>query len=429
MKYIALTIGPIYKTLQNAKKPKELFSSSYIFSYIMREIIKNFKDREFITPYIKKEKVFDENLKVGLFHDRFIFKSIENDIYKLKSVIDEVLKDISYKLSIPYENTKDYLQINYIEKELDNSANPILELTPYLDTKELFISTCQSDDFANALKREKGDKDNFLTNGKEIQDDIKKLCYKNYYAIVHADGDKMGEVISKKENIEEVSKLLFEYALKSTDLISNYGGQTIYAGGDDLMFIAPTISKDRTKTIFNLCEEISQEFKIDCATLSFGVSVNYHKFPLYEAVNNSANLLFGKAKNENRNNIAFNITKHSGQSFDSIIHKGETKLYGKFLTFTSSVAKSEEDIGNFLDSIHHKIKTYETTIKQIKNSKEKLKNFFDNYFNKDDHKKHQDFFENLIEFLHIADINQVYSTLRFIKFIKGDKNEKVSSNS
>ena len=57
-KYIALTIGPIYKTLANAKKPKELFSSSYIFSYIMREIISKFKDREFVTPYIKDNSIF-----------------------------------------------------------------------------------------------------------------------------------------------------------------------------------------------------------------------------------------------------------------------------------------------------------------------------------------------------------------------------------
>jgi len=34
MNYLALTIGPIYKTLSNAKKPKELWSGSYVFSYI-----------------------------------------------------------------------------------------------------------------------------------------------------------------------------------------------------------------------------------------------------------------------------------------------------------------------------------------------------------------------------------------------------------
>ena len=59
MNYIALTIGPIYKTLANSKKPKELFSGSYIFSYIMKQIIQNFKDREFITPYIKDDSIID----------------------------------------------------------------------------------------------------------------------------------------------------------------------------------------------------------------------------------------------------------------------------------------------------------------------------------------------------------------------------------
>lgn len=420
MKYIALTIGPIYKTLQNAKKPKELFSSSYIFSYIMRKIIRNFKDREFITPYIKDETIFDENLKVGLFHDRFIFKSQENDMDKLESVIEEVFKEISLKLNITYQDTKEYLQINYLEKELGDE-NPIFELTPYLDAQELFMQTSQSDNFVTSLKREKGDKDNFLTDKKEIVHDLKKLCYKNYYAIVHADGDNMSEAIKNKSNIAAVSKKLFEYALQSSELVTQYGGQTIYAGGDDLMFIAPTISRDRTKTIFNLCEDISQKFNIDVSTLSFGVSINYHKFPLYEAVNNSASLLFDKAKNGKKNNIAFNITKHSGQSFDAIIHKGDKELYESFLKFTSSVAHKDEDIGNFLDSIHHKIKTYEVTLNEIKSNEIKLKNFFENYFNEAKHGDYKEFFSKLVEFLLVADIEQVYATLRFIKFIKGDK--------
>lgn len=421
MNYIALTIGPIYKTLQNAKKPKELFSSSYIFSYMMREIIKNFKDREFITPYIKDETIFDENLKVGLFHDRFIFKSQENDFKRLKNVIEAVLNKVASKLGIDYIDAKEYLQINYFEKELDDAANPILELTPYLDSRELFVQTAQNDNFATALKKEEDKKDNFLTKNKGIVDNLDDLCYKNYYAIVHADGDKMGEAIKDKSNIAAVSKNLFEYALQSSELITQYGGQTIYAGGDDLMFIAPPISKDGTKTIFSLCDDISKVFNIENATLSFGVSVKYYKYPLYEAVNNSASLLFDKAKDEKRNNIAFNITKHSGQSFDAIIHTGDKELYESFLKFTSSAARSKEEIGNFLDSIHNKIKMYEEILKEIKSDTAKLKNFFDNYFNEAEHSDYEEFFSNLVEFLYIADIKQVYATLRFIKFIKGDK--------
>ena len=430
MKYIALTIGPIYKTLKNAKKPKDLFASSYIFSYIMKNIIKEFKDRTFITPYIKDESIFDENSPVGLFHDRFIFESIDGDLSKLEMIIINVCNDIASQLGLEHLQVKEYLQIHYFEKELDNSKNPILELTPYLDTKELFFQISQDETFAKSLRRKKGDDDNFLTAGKNIIDDLKKLSHNNYYCVVHADGDNMSKAIEDKNKIENVSKNLFEYCKESNKLIKDFGGQTIYAGGDDLLFFAPVLNKDKNKTIFELCEKISNIFntKIPSATLSFGISINYVKFPLYEAVENSRELLFAKAKNDQRNNIAFNVTKHSGQSFETIINKSNKEVYDNFLVFTSNI-KGGEDMDNFLHSIHHKIDTYKTTINLIANNKEKLQNFFDNYFNESIHKEYKSFFESLIDFIYVVyqdktiknKLELIYATLRFVKFVQGDK--------
>lgn len=430
MKYIALTIGPIYKTLKNAKKPKELFASSYIFSYIMKNIIKEFKDRTFITPYIKDGSIFDENSPVGLFHDRFIFESIDGDLSKLEMIIINVCNDIASQLGLEHLQVKEYLQINYFEKELDDSKNPILELIPYLDTKELFFQISQDETFAKSLRRKKGDDDNFLTAGKNIIDDLKKLSHNNYYCVVHADGDNMSKAIEDKNKIENVSKNLFEYCKESNKLIKDFGGQTIYAGGDDLLFFAPVLNKDKNKTIFELCEKISNIFntKIPSATLSFGISINYVKFPLYEAVKNSRELLFAKAKNDQRNNIAFNVTKHSGQSFETIINKSNKEVYDNFLVFTSNI-KGGEDMDNFLHSIHHKIDTYKTTINLIANNKEKLQNFFDNYFNESIHKEYKSFFESLIDFIYVVyqdktiknKLELIYATLRFVKFVQGDK--------
>ena len=430
MKYIALTIGPIYKTLKNAKKPKDLFASSYIFSYIMKNIIKEFKDRTFITPYIKDGSIFDENSPVGLFHDRFIFESIDGDLSKLEMIIINVCNDIASQLRLEHHQVKEYLQIHYFEKELDNSKNPILELTPYLDTKELFFQISQDETFAKSLRRKKGDDDNFLTAGKNIIDDLKKLSHNNYYCVVHADGDNMSKAIEDKNKIENVSKNLFEYCKESNKLIKDFGGQTIYAGGDDLLFFAPVLNKDKNKTIFELCEKISNIFntKIPSATLSFGISINYVKFPLYEAVENSRELLFAKAKNDQRNNIAFKVTKHSGQSFETIINKSNKEVYDNFLVFTSNI-KGGEDMDNFLHSIHHKIDTYKTTINLIANNKEKLQNFFDNYFNESIHKEYKSFFESLIDFIYVVyqdktiknKLELIYATLRFVKFVQGDK--------
>ena len=428
MSYIALTIGPIYKTLKDSKKPKELWSASYVFSYIMREIIKEFEDRNFITPYIKDKKVFEDR-EVGLFHDRFIFEAKDGDLQKLENVIGEVISYLARDLNLDYEGVKNYLQIHY--GEFEAKENPIIEIMPYLDTKELFFQISQDSDnkFINAIK----DKSNFMLNGKNIKDDLKQLAYNKYFCVVHADGDKMSEVIQDAKNLEKTSKELFEYCLNSNKLIKNYGGQTIFAGGDDLLFFAPVVSKETSETIFDLCDAISKDFENrfkNKATLSFGISINYIKYPLYEALEDSRNLLFGKAKQEPKNNIAYKVTKHSGQSFEAIIHKGSTNTYKKFKDFVSDI-KNKNDNNNFLHSIHHKIETHKTTLSQIAHNKDRLKNFFDNYFNEDEHKNYQEFFKNLIEYIYqvyqddkikdVKKIETVYSTLRFIKFIKGDK--------
>lgn len=430
MKYIALTIGPIYKTLANAKKPKELFASSYIFSYIMREIIKAFKERNFITPYIKDNTIFEENSPVGLFHDRFIFQSESNDIEKLEIVITNVCQDVAAKLDLDLHQVQDFLQINYLEKELEDNINPILELSPILDTQELFFQISQDENFIKALRRQKGDKDNFLTDNKNIVDDLKKLSHNKYYCVVHADGDNMSQAIADKSNIENVSKNLFEYCIKSNQLIKEYGGQTIFAGGDDLLFFAPVLSKTKDKTIFELCENIAQYFttNIPQATLSFGISINYVKFPLYEAVENSRALLFDKAKNGAKNNIAFNVTKHSGQTFHSVVHKSNKEVYDNFLVFSSNI-KGGDDMDNFLHSIHHKIDTYKATIDLIAKDKQKIQNFFDNYFNETNHDEYKPFFTALVDFIYTVyqddtigkKLDLVYATLRFVKFVQGDK--------
>jgi len=429
MKYIALTIGPIYKTLKNAKKPKELFASSYIFSYIMREIIHNFQEREFVIPYIKDKTIFDKGNKIGLFHDRFIFQSQENDLEKLHDTIEDVLQKISKELEIDVKSLQEYLQIHYLEKDLDVHANPIIELTPYLDTQELFFSVSQDTSFIEKLRRKKGDKDNFLTQGKDIEHNLEKLSYHNYYCVVHADGDSMGKVIENKNSIQKVSQNLFHYCQNSYQLIQSFGGQTIFAGGDDLLFIAPVVGKDKT-TIFQLCDAISQEFDqlLSPATLSFGITINYIKFPLYEALENSRAQLFSKAKNELRNNISFQVTKHSGQSFEALVHKGDEAVYKNFLDFVSSIT-DEQDNTNFLHSIHHKIDTYKTTINLIAKDEKRLQNFFDNYFNEASHEEYKLFFTTLIAFINSVyksetinnKLELIYATLRFIKFVKGDK--------
>ncbi|MCS4521186.1 type III-B CRISPR-associated protein Cas10/Cmr2 [Clostridium botulinum] len=140
----------------------------------------------------------------------------------------------------------------------------------------------------------------------------KRLKANEYVAIVQADGDSMGRVIEKfkihndRENIyvdyKDFSSKLLEYDKNSHEKIKKYGGFTIYAGGDDLLFIAPVITKNKNN-IFQLIDALSglfdNEFKHEeeKPTTSFGIAIVHHKFPLYYALDEARDLLFNKAKN------------------------------------------------------------------------------------------------------------------------------------
>lgn len=469
MKYIALTIGPIYKTLSLAKKTRELWGGSYVFSYLMKKIIFRFREREFVVPYVKDKTIFEPGREVGLFHDRFIFESKDGDRALLEETVQKVLKEFSEDTGLNLDFMQSYFQIHIVEKELEQDDNPIRKLTPYLDSAELCytVGNYSENKLTKMLKGNNvflskeafGEKKSFpslpeislrdmLGQHPEISKLINKedelniyeheeLAFKpyhKYYAIVHADGDSMGKVVERlkdREAFQDYSKKLFEYCTASHALISSYGGETIFAGGDDLLFFAPVVSGD--KTIFTLCDEISRDFdkKFDAeATLSFGVSIQYYKFPLYEALENSRNLLFGDAKEGGKNNIAFSVTKHSGQTFKSVIHKSDKELYENFKLFSSNI-NGGEGMDNFLHSLHHKIDRHKIALAEISGNKERLQSFFDNYFNKEIHdEQYRDFFEQLVEFIYEAyrgsrteedPLQSVYATLRFIKFVQGDK--------
>ncbi|MBK6914993.1 MAG: hypothetical protein IPH11_15530 [Ignavibacteriales bacterium] len=84
MNYTALTIGPIHKTLQSVKSTKAIWAASYMFSYLIKEIIKQINNKnDIIIPYSKeveingkKENPLAEDFKkrAGLFPDRIILK-------------------------------------------------------------------------------------------------------------------------------------------------------------------------------------------------------------------------------------------------------------------------------------------------------------------------------------------------------------------
>lgn len=320
--YFALTIGPIYKTLSQAERTREFWGSSYMFSWIMREIILGMISEKVITEddiLMPHRDRHDVNFKVGtgLYHDRMIAqikpenkKSVLNDF---KLVANKVLEQLAKFANLDPEILQSYFRLNVILFDLESDKNIVLTVTRYLDSLELqnpifhevwkldwpsviddlngshfYDNAFKKDEFEfvfdsiteiathglksvneteyNQLtevyknsvldgrksKKEEIDQQDILINQLSSSDIFKNEFYNyhKYIAIVHADGDNLGETISKigtnADQVKKLSKALFSFAYRSVGIISKYGGTNVYAGGDDLLFFAPVANGKQT---------------------------------------------------------------------------------------------------------------------------------------------------------------------------------------
>ena len=475
MKYIGVTIGPIYKTMARAKKTREIWAASYMFSYILRKLANEF-DREFVLP--KKDNSVKE---IGVFNDRFIFKSNDGDYEKLPEKIDKVLKDFAKNNNIDYEFLKEYLQIHYVEVEVENlqKENIVEKVYKYLDSSELFFNTTQKESlnkfFENISKSEmmefafgkdkrfptifdismadliekrifskdelkilRGFEDKKEDNLESILEKKKIPNYYKYIAVVKADGDNMGKVnklLQTKEDYVKLSCDLFDFIKEANDKIDKFGGKVILGSGDDLLFMAPV--KYKGNNIFDLILDLKKCYETkmekwnkkltDKTTLSIGLNISYYKYPLFEMFKMAQDMLY-MAK-EPKDSIAFNIVKHSGQNFWGVVPKS---IKDEVKSFLNNDFK-------FYSSIIYKINENKDMINYLGEHNRDFYPFFKNNFNEN---FNEDIFKKISLFLHTLYKDSIinsdkfkklgidkmflfYSILKFSHFIR-DKNEKAS---
>ncbi|MBP2173267.1 type III-B CRISPR-associated protein Cas10/Cmr2 [Methanococcus voltae] len=519
--YLGFTIGPIVQTIASAKKTGHAWGGSYIFSYIMKQMIIKLKEQNFeiLTPYVE-ENFKDKKYNAGLFPDRCILK-VSNDFNeeKFEKIKNKVLSDLANKIILKNYDDEvnvdfsknnaqkkvlmNYFQIYGVINTFKSKKDAINTLTEYLDSLELepnyqshnpcniknplfkffenktikssFLAEDCFEDFENKemikslpeialgnfIKSNSIKIDNFdklVNEGK--YNEIYKECTGNenfkkhykYYAILRADGDSVGTMLNNllSEDFKEYnkfSKKLFKFSEKAVKIIEDYGGLPIYIGGDDILAFVPLIYQDdinnKFKTIFGLMGRIDAQFE-ECIienfkvkdkkgnlikpSLSYGLTINYYKYPLYEALNESNNLLFRKAKeckiipnlkDENKkyekNAVALKILKHSGQEIQITLNKLKKdekeqksvyKIFKELLTITSS--KTEEEVkenrkilqsfktkiakdGVILNSLYNLYvnngtNDFENSIKEFDNS---IDNYFKNNFKKDVHNSNE----------------------------------------
>ncbi len=104
-----------------------------------------------------------------------------------------------------------------------------------------------------------------------------------YYALVAADGDRMGALIAQQNtpnDHRQLSQRLADFARQARNTVQQHHGYTIYAGGDDLLAMLPI------NTAIACAVQLADAFRnqVGGATLSIGIAIVHHLENLHQAL-------------------------------------------------------------------------------------------------------------------------------------------------
>jgi CRISPR-associated protein Cmr2 len=112
-----------------------------------------------------------------------------------------------------------------------------------------------------------------------------------YYALLLADGDRMGKVIDSQRDAaahRRLSRALAGFAARVRDVVESHKGSLVYAGGDDVLAFTPL------HTVLHCARALADAFHASLEdfrdtegatpTLSVGVAIAHHLDPLSDAL-------------------------------------------------------------------------------------------------------------------------------------------------
>lgn len=449
-----MTVGPIVETLSMGRKTSEIWAASYLFSSFMREIVRELREKEdveFIVPFVEDDTLFAvPDNGIGKFHDRFIVRSqtltldaVEAIAQKHKSRLAAMMAEAIGKRDKTAPDAAEaerflqrYLQTHLLRSDSDD----IDTISRRLDTLELHVPRLEESDLLHrflrrdvvlksAMAREAfGESPSFKSipaiAAQEDDGDIEKSdAFKNayrYIAVVHADGDNLGAAIRASGSVKKISEALFAFDALATQTLERFGAQTLFAGGDDLLFFAPVLKSDGT-TVFDLLDNLANDYAQAMGkemTLSFGVSVTYYKYPLYEALERSRNALVDTAKAyPGKNAVAISVQKHSGQAFAFAVGRSE-EAYALFTALLREVLGEKSELPH---AVHHKLSRMQPLFSQT--PPERIGYVFDNFFNEELHRtRFKAGLQRLRDLLEASGTaQQLFAMLSLIKLLRGDR--------
>ncbi len=130
-----------------------------------------------------------------------------------------------------------------------------------------------------------------------------------YFAVLVADGDRMGALISQQEDPKahrQLSATLDAFAQQARKIVPSHHGFMVYSGGDDVLAFLPV--NQAVACARELAETFSSQVR---GTLSAGVAIVHYRQPLSESLQ-AAREAEKEAKKQGRNRLAVALHTRSG---------------------------------------------------------------------------------------------------------------------
>ncbi len=479
--YIGITLGPISRIMSYTRSTKSLWRASYFMSYLAKQLISGlYKEKRLFVKPLLYDEMWSIHDGVGRFPDQYIFQSKSGDFERLLEKRLEVLKDLGEKIAYSLGNAEKDKVFHYLEDTLkvyiiemndyeseENIVDECQKALSVMECRDIYPKVCERNYLAEYFESDVKENDWLVADAFEKQssrlflsiiecsaskavesgdisrrdlfkdEKVAKLAprYK-YIAFVCADGDNIGKAIAKEGQL--ISKVLMGYSKGLTEIVMESGGQVIYSGGDDLLFFAPA------DCVFELICKIDSFFQkqlddnkvmeklsvyhLPRPSLSFGVSISYHKHPMAESIALADSLLW-KAKEAGRNRIAWNLRKHSGQTVASEFDKHHAAIFEEALKLIRLDGQDEV----FLHSFPHYLLLHREMLTHILSEQKpeaKLANYVKSTFEDESHEPHVDLLARYQKYLLMlakeetdkeCAINKLHTLLRYIELFKAKK--------
>ena len=358
MKYTALTIGPIIKSLTLAHRTKELWAASFFFSFLMEEIIKNIVNKEsIILPYPEKRDLIANNnidpekiKTAGIFPDRLILQSENGMFDDLKDSVNEAIKEAikQFKINDYFIDIKKYLNTHIVEFEYKERPEKFNEKSKENEDNIIFqandfLATCELQANYTAM-----DKSVFLKM-------LEKIDQSEKYKSIFGKGDHFPSIIEIATRGLEFEKDFLKNNFKEEDDI--IWNKIVDKGKEEKENNGINQIKDK-----KLKEEAIKKCKF------YGKLKTSHKYIAIVQADgdNIRKIITDVAKSENKSDIfAFQkaLSKFSLQATEKIVEYDGTPVYvgGDDLLFFAPVANSEKHIFKLIKEIDHIFKTTVTS--------------------------------------------------------------------